>query len=287
LTNISGSTGKIRKILPVLDDLLYNTVTWVIPLTVSFAYNDFLAIKIFSLVNMSLHVLCAVYALILHRKISDCVDDKGHSTDDGRSLQIPLYFLLLFPVIVIPIFWIIYITITHVFDSISILFIILFGILLISTLIWFIIWIYVRKGDSVSDYDYLEYILAVLGALMFYTPNILQTLLIVLYWPINFYFVKTCVFILVLSLTRNVSYFTDEVPKDFLATSTTITQWGIQYWFNEIRKSTNEKRKKVEMEKKSKELIELLENDETKKELFETIINGIKEYQGDVTQKEE
>src|SRR5439155_18585351 len=42
LTNISGSTGNIRKtLLPLLDDLLYNTVTWVIPLTVSFAYDDF------------------------------------------------------------------------------------------------------------------------------------------------------------------------------------------------------------------------------------------------------
>src|SRR5947208_6881873 len=99
LTNISGSSGKIRKILlPVLDDLLYNTVTWVIPLTVSFAYVDFLAIKLFSILNMGLHVLCAVYALIKHKKI-----------------------------------WIIYITtITHIFDSISILFITLFGILLIS-----------------------------------------------------------------------------------------------------------------------------------------------------------
>src|SRR5437588_12409862 len=72
LTNISGSSGKIRKILiPLLDDLLYNTVTWVIPLTVSFAYDDFPAIKIFSLVNMCLHVLCAALALIGNKKIGD------------------------------------------------------------------------------------------------------------------------------------------------------------------------------------------------------------------------
>ena len=127
LTNISGSTGKIRKILPVLDDLLYNTVTWVILLTVSFAYDDFPAIKIFSLVNMGLHVFCAAIALIGNKKIGD---------DDGL-LYIPVTFLLLFPVIVIPVFWIIYITtITHVFDSISILFVTLFGILLILPLIF-------------------------------------------------------------------------------------------------------------------------------------------------------
>src|SRR5439155_18760848 len=94
LTNISGKKGKFRKILlPLLDDLLYNTVTWVIPLTISFAYDDFLAIKIFSLVNMGLHVLCAVYALILHKKIGDFYNG---------SLFIPLLFLILFLVIVIP-----------------------------------------------------------------------------------------------------------------------------------------------------------------------------------------
>src|SRR5438874_12429728 len=93
LTNISGSTGKIRKILlPLLDDLLYNTVTWAIPLTVSFAYDDFPAIKIFSLVNMSLHVLCAAFALIINKKISDFGID--------LLLRIPFFFLVLFPVIV-------------------------------------------------------------------------------------------------------------------------------------------------------------------------------------------
>src|SRR5436305_11409666 len=61
----------------------------------------------------------------------------------------------------------------------------------------------------------------------FYGPNILQTLLIMLKWPINFYFVKLWLFILILSLTRNVSYYTDKVPEDFLATSSTVVQWKI------------------------------------------------------------
>src|SRR5256885_15527703 len=79
LTNISGNSGNIRKILlPLLDDLLYNTVTWVIPLTVSFAYDDSLAIKKFSLVNMGLHVLCAAYALIRHKTIGGVLDSDGH-----------------------------------------------------------------------------------------------------------------------------------------------------------------------------------------------------------------
>src|SRR5437773_235819 len=91
--------------------------------------------------------------------------------------------------------------------------------------------------------------MVILLMMVFYTPNILQTLLIVLYWPISFYFVKTCVFILVLSLTRNVSYFTDEVPKDFLATSTTYTQYGIQIKINRVRNRTNKDHQESENQK--------------------------------------
>src|SRR6266511_4119833 len=154
LTNVSGSSGKFRKILlPLLDDLLYNTVTWVIPLTVSFAYDDFLTIKIFSVVNMILHVLCAAIALIKHKKIDDIVDDYGGIiSGDGYIYGILFRFLTLFPVIVIPIFWIIYITtITHVFDSITVLFITLFEFLLISAPIFLILWFCVRSG-GIIDY---------------------------------------------------------------------------------------------------------------------------------------
>lgn len=54
-------------------------------------------------------------------------------------------------------------------------------------------------------------------------------------WPINFYFVKFCLFILVLSLTRNVSYFTEEIPEDFLATSTVLVQYYIRNSLNRNR----------------------------------------------------
>src|SRR5437588_4565986 len=101
----------------------------------------------------------------------------------------------------------------------------------------------IYAAKSGSDSDYLGYIFFTLITSMFYAPNILQTLLIVLYWPISFYFVKMCVFILVLSLTRNVSYFTDKVPKDFLATSTTFTQWFIREWLNGIRELTDKNQK--------------------------------------------
>src|SRR5437763_10239656 len=48
LLSVSGKPGSMKKkLLPLLDDVLYNTVTWVIPLTVSFAYNDSKAVRIF------------------------------------------------------------------------------------------------------------------------------------------------------------------------------------------------------------------------------------------------
>src|SRR5579859_4655017 len=69
LLDVSGKSGFIKKVfLPLLDDLLYNTVTWVIPLTVSFAYDDLLSVKIFSIANMCLHVVCAVCSVIMSIK---------------------------------------------------------------------------------------------------------------------------------------------------------------------------------------------------------------------------
>ena len=69
LFSVSGKTGPIKNVLlPLLDDLLYNTVTWVILLVVSLAYDDLLSIKIFSFVNMGLHLFCAGYAIIKHKK---------------------------------------------------------------------------------------------------------------------------------------------------------------------------------------------------------------------------
>src|SRR5688572_14488088 len=72
LFGVSGKTGPIKNVmLPLLDDLLYNTVTWVIPLVVSLAYNDLPSINIFSLVNMGLHVTCAVAAIIKNETVKN------------------------------------------------------------------------------------------------------------------------------------------------------------------------------------------------------------------------
>uniref|UniRef100_U9TC84 Uncharacterized protein n=1 Tax=Rhizophagus irregularis (strain DAOM 181602 / DAOM 197198 / MUCL 43194) TaxID=747089 RepID=U9TC84_RHIID len=63
--------------------------------------------------------------------------------------------------------------------------------------------------DEIVDYKIVNKLTYASTIISFYVPNILQTLLITLFWPINFYFVKACVFILILPLTRNVSYFSD------------------------------------------------------------------------------
>src|SRR6185436_5993208 len=80
-------------LLPLLDDVLYNTVTWVIPLTVSFAYNDSLAVKIFSIVNMCLHIICALTALIRWQTIGVVDGDNGIW---GGGIIIFLFFFPVF-----------------------------------------------------------------------------------------------------------------------------------------------------------------------------------------------
>ena len=134
---------------------------------------------------------------------------------------------MFFPVIVIPVFWIVYITTNHDFDTISIVFVTLYPTLTFSILIY-LTTMYFSHPYEYGSNRVMDFLGAITLIPFFYAPNFLQTLLIVLKWPINFYFVKACVFILVLSLTRNVSYFTDKVPDGFLATSTTMTQCAIQ-----------------------------------------------------------
>ena len=89
--------------------------------------------------------------------------------------------------------------------------------------------------------------------------------------------------VLILSLTRNVSYFIDEIPNDCLATSTTFVQCTIRRWINDIRKPADENQK----DDKKKKLIEMIKNnkDEIKK-LIKTITKE-DEYQEDGTQEDE
>src|SRR3954447_3834783 len=60
LFQIDNSSTTKKQLLPILDDILYNAVTWLIPLIVTFSYDELLGLKIFALLNMCLHVFCAV-----------------------------------------------------------------------------------------------------------------------------------------------------------------------------------------------------------------------------------
>ena len=147
-----------------------------------------------------------------------------------------IMFLVFSPVLVIPIFWIAYLATNHTIPSMNLLFIILFVNLLALIPILFII------AAALADNNKMDYTISVILLVSgFYGPNFLQTLLILLMRPINFYFVKTCVFVLVLSLTRNISYFTDEIPRDFLATSTAFVQYIIRNIIDETRSKNVDK----------------------------------------------
>ncbi|GBB83349.1 hypothetical protein RclHR1_10080002 [Rhizophagus clarus] len=258
LINVSGKPGPIKNIvLPLLDDLLYNMITWMIPFIVSFSYDHLLGVKIFSIINMCLHVFCALHGIIRWERVT-----KDEEVNIYFS-KYTLYFLIFFPVIVIPTFWIVIIVTRHIYDAISIIFLTLFGICLASFVILYFIEEVFMSAIKIS---------VPLSIICFYVPNILQTILITLNWPINFYFVKACIFILVLSLSRNVTYFTDKVPKDFLATSTTVTQCVIKYTLK--RRKVSDTFKGMDEIRKIQEKMQTIEG---KQVLMQTTIEGMQE----------
>ncbi|CAG8575274.1 19348_t:CDS:1 [Dentiscutata erythropus] len=99
--------------------------------------------------------------------------------------------------------------------------------MLVLALIFLVVWVITSNKYGVDEKGYL-FTFGVFALISFHLPNFLQTLFIVLNWPINFYFIKLWVFILILSLTRTISYFdVKEVPTDILVTLTAATQWAI------------------------------------------------------------
>ena len=123
------------------------------------------------------------------------------------------------------------------------------GVILFAILLALMPGLFIVDSCVISIYGVIKKVATIgniIVTISFYVPNILQTLLILLMWPINFYFVKTCVFVLVLSLTRNISYFTDEVPNDFLATSTAFVQYVIRDDIDKMRnKNVDETQKMI------------------------------------------
>lgn len=250
LLNVSGKPGSIKNVaLPLLDDVLHNVISWVIPLIISFVYDRrMMAIMIYSTLNMCLHVICALAAILFWKRVVDIERYKIFST-------ITL-FLIFFSTIVTPAFWIF--TIHNRKNTIgiplTITFIILFGICLATFILVVIISLLSHYFQRVNEKMNVDKIVFTLCIICFYVPNILQTLLILAIWPVNYYFVKAFVFILLIALTRNVSYFIDKIPENFLATSTSVTQCSIRAFtkndiheiFKESQISAEEMRQKQE-----------------------------------------
>ncbi|CAG8729532.1 24585_t:CDS:1, partial [Cetraspora pellucida] len=228
---VTENSGRFKKaFLPILDDILYNIVTWVIPLIVSFTYN-LQEIMIFSIANAIPHLTCALIALILQKTILEVKNSDSEVKNSYWIIFLSInIFLIIIPALLIPLFWIVFIikNLDYRYEPINLAFLTLFATTLgLALLVFFPVWIRKARSDGVDE-EKFNYIFGLLALFNFYSPNFLQTLFIVLTWPINFYLVKLWVFTQILSLTRSISYYdVKKIPDDFLATSTATTQWRI------------------------------------------------------------
>ncbi|RHZ77716.1 hypothetical protein Glove_174g43 [Diversispora epigaea] len=209
LFNVS-KTGPIKRVLlPLFDDILYNAIAWVFPLIVSLSYEMY-PFFMYLLFVAIFHIVHSVLAI----KKKEIIDDLHTSeTEVFNNLTISL---ISNPAIFIPEIWIVNISYrlaAGYFNPMMITFLVLFSILLICS-VSFRIKIQLQGWPKKRLGIYTVYSL-----IFFYTPTILQTLYITIYLPVNFYFVKSLIFVLVICLTRGVSYFYDRIPGDFLATS--------------------------------------------------------------------
>src|SRR6185503_2258659 len=97
----------------------------------------------------------------------------GNVFGDNKVIWNSIFsFLILFPVFIIPIFWVTYLVANHIVVSTNLLFIILFGTLLALALILSILVFCCANIDN----KIFDTIIIILYATCFYPPNILQTL---------------------------------------------------------------------------------------------------------------
>ncbi|CAB4398656.1 unnamed protein product [Rhizophagus irregularis] len=184
-----------------------------------------------------------------NRDLYDSILNKNDGHNDLFNLKHVFTFT--------PVFWIF--TIHNRKNTIgiplTITFIILFGICLTTFILVVIISVLSHYFQRVNEKMNVDKIVFALCIICFYVPNILQTLLILAKWPVNYYFVKACVFILLIALTRNVSYFIDKIPKNFLATSTSVTQCSIRaFTKNDIHEIFKERQMQETMQSKIDEM---------------------------------
>ncbi|RHZ77710.1 hypothetical protein Glove_174g45 [Diversispora epigaea] len=245
LFNVS-ETGRIKRVLlPLFDDILYNTIAWVFPLTASLSYFDIYLISYLSPVAC-FHIFQSVCAI----KNNERIGDLHNSVTGTRIINKVSFSLISSPAILISEIWIVFISYrlaAGYLDPIMIMFLTLFSMLFICSIISFIILSFRFKICSQGWPKGKRHgIYTAYSLIFFYTPNILQTLFITIYRPINFYFVKSCIFILVLYLTRSISYFNDRIPGDFLATSNAITHYYLRTAIDGFYKEKSENQENQE-----------------------------------------
>ncbi|CAG8520539.1 1255_t:CDS:2 [Diversispora eburnea] len=105
LFNVS-ETGPIKRVLlPLLDDILYNTIAWVFPLTASLSYLDIYLISYLSPVAC-FHICHSICAIIKNVRVDDL-----HNSGTGTQIFNRISFALITsPAILIPEIWIVFIS---------------------------------------------------------------------------------------------------------------------------------------------------------------------------------
>ncbi|CAG8833191.1 39624_t:CDS:1 [Gigaspora margarita] len=212
--------------LPIFDDFLYNTITWVIPLIVSIIYNLHGEL-IFAICNAIPHIICVVISYCKSKRLNVSNTDKHDEigTNDPAFLFGEI-FISFAPILVIPIFWLF--NIPHIDDpTIKQGFVIVFSLAIIYQFTLIII-LYLF-----SNYIHNK-LISIITLLSFCTPGTLQTILIMVAYPVNSSFIKCIIFILGTFLSRISTYFAGEFPKNLRATPTTYTLYIVNQFRSNI-----------------------------------------------------
>ncbi|CAG8751742.1 40115_t:CDS:1 [Gigaspora margarita] len=209
--------------LPIFDDFLYNTITWIIPLTVSIIHKLHGEL-IFAICNAIPHIICVGISYCKNKRLNVSNTDKHDEigTNDPAFLFGEI-FIGFVPILVIPIFWLF--NIPHIDDpTIKQAFVVVFSLIIIYqfTLVIFLC--------LFPNYIHNK-LISIIAVLSLCAPGTLQTILIMIAYPVNSSFRKFMFFILGTFLSRISTYFAGEFPKNLRATPTTY----ILYVVNQFR----------------------------------------------------
>ncbi|CAG8745378.1 22831_t:CDS:1 [Dentiscutata erythropus] len=219
--------------LPILDDLLYNIITWVIPLIISIIY-DSRNKRIFAICNAIPHILCIIISYCKNKKLNVNSTNKHSEIDaDDYPFLIGEIFIAFIPITVIPTFWLIHLSRNenaNIEANVKKGFIILFSLIIFLTITLIITICLIPKKIPSRLIS-----LAALTTLCL--PGLLQTLLIMLTQPVNSLFFKVLLFLLITFLSRISTYFVEKFPYNLRATPTTYVLYVAHQFRMTINKS--------------------------------------------------